>query len=851
MSMATNQNPPGFPFDGYLESLISDSNNYPYHKSSHDNHSLQSVISTQQLNLQQANEYYAQDPFYTMPDNQNASRNENAHLLCNFTLYDDSFNSWEQSIINIFRNGGLLSKISNYHERQPQIEMVKAVITAIRQNRNLVIEAGTGTGKTFAYIIPLLKLGRRVVVSTQTLNLQDQLTKRDTPHIKNLLGVDYKIATLKGREHYVCISRLKSLETNQYSNHKGNVSIKNKYPFQSSIIKITDFLSREPSGDLTLLNFRDYEPKFLDQIAAYSHTCRGSKCRYSEECYVKKARDIANTSDLLIVNHNLLLQNYRSNLKIFNSNPDVIIFDEAHHVPDTIRQVFTNETGTAEIKKCSTMLNELENDNNHNALEIDGQTFNNAIKALNNALKLMSKNISAELYFRIFKNTNEKNDQLSVIFDETINRTVITRILEQLKNKLITLSDDFNKIILRFLQGNEENSQLSNLISAIKKFFTDSKQIVHNFIVHDPQYPDPAYLIDSSCNSFTLKAVPMNISALFSRSVMNMLYPINNLSEGSVNINNSFHEQDFASVNIDNNLGGQFAGRIPVYVFASATLTYGNTFDNYCRWLGIENELHLRVSDPFNYPKQGFLYLPKYIPQGKVLGEDHTQELIHYILPLLQVIDGGFLILCTSLETMHRVYSLLKNHPLLNNRQLLCQDLISKVEIVRNMMLYGNVVTVASASFWEGVDIPGDCLACVVIDRFPFKPLDTFQKAVTDYVERMFLMDPFNELTLPQMITSLKQGVGRLIRSENDFGVIAIADNRIIQSNYGAKVLEALPKFTITGSLENIRQQWQIHKELNRTRQTQNKDEQEIDEILSSLVDENDSYDSYIEDPDD
>jgi ATP-dependent DNA helicase DinG len=885
--MSSFQEPPGFQDDGYLESLLSSDSEFsspqtrygvsPSVPEFHDRKSRDS-----------GSEYRNGFRFQTQSSAELLGRTrhnaDNTQVLSNFDLDDCSFNNpLEELIINIFREGGLLSrKTSFFRERRPQIDMVKAVITAVREKRNLVVEAGTGTGKTFAYLIPLLKLGRRVIVSTRTLNLQDQLIRRDTEHIKTLLENEYRVVVLKGRANYVCISRLKKMEQDGKKEYEGKNDVKVKSrQYISSIQKIRNFLDREESGDLSLLDFRDFEHDFIDRIAAHSYTCRGNKCKFAAQCYVNRARRMADDADLLIVNHSLLLQNYLRNFALFNSSPDVIVFDEGHHVPEVVRGTFTEESGSATIRKCCATLEELGDDNVYKGRKRNGRSFGDAVRDLCDNLDFLSRDISKDLYMETRKGSDttsyDKGGRLSVLLSEVKSKhPEVIKVLRRLKIELEKLYAELKNLITDYSIEEEKGNPLKSLITAASDFFEEIINMADFFIESAEPSLVNVFLIVSTQNSFSLQSIPLDVSSIFPHKILNSGYPVKDCSDStdddydeddidedseSFVLNETFEsdlddegDNGFSADDKDSSTQVTETVRIPVYVFTSATITSGNTFDKYCNWLGIENELHLKVNSPFDYSRQGFIYLPKFIPQGKVVGEEHSQQIVNYVLPLLKVIDGGFLILCTSLGTMSRVYSLLKNNSALNKRKLYCQSLTSKVEIVRNMLRYGDVVTVATSSFWEGVDIPGDGLSCVVIDRFPFKPMDTMQKAMSDYVTQVLHRNAFVDLSLPEMIISLKQGVGRLIRSENDFGVVAIADDRIVSGpSYGKRVLNELPPFAQTGSLDEISRQWQKHREISRARKNEDNisEEVEMEEYLKGIESDDKSVESWIEESDD
>ncbi len=813
-----------------------------------------------------------------------------SEILCNFDLEASDFSPFEQEIIASFLKDGLLSqKTKFFKERKPQIQMVKAVLRALKEHRNLVVEAGTGTGKTFAYLLPLLKLGRQVVVSTRTLNLQDQILKRDIQHLKSMLNNDYNVQVLKGRSNYVCKARLED-----YDNKVRSAVVVNKLSL-AVIQKIRNFLDQDDSGDLSLMNLNDELRRDTDLIVSHSHTCRGRFCKFREHCYLMQARQRAARADLLVVNHSLLMMNFISNNALFPITPDVVVLDEAHHLPEVVRSSFTLEVGSATVKQINAILDDLMSEvnkylkskSNLTALKAsrdDDQTASSKksatkkskskgqsnlavdLKDLSGKVRLLlDKEFAQELYslcsyHATDRSSDQQYERFSVLLKDLKRASQKTQsrlnyYYDEAKNllgefhdlasnyKIPTITDDKKRF-----EGSEH--VIATLyINALEKL-ESIVDMLHIFCEDLCDNPEQISLVISSKNFYSLQSLSLNISSEFRKTVLNASY--GNDEDADMDDERPDKRSNRSS-KTDSGEEDDTEAKTPVYIFTSATLSLRNSFKSFTEGLGITDELYLRVSSPFDYASQGFLYLPDFIPGGKTMGFEHVRQVVDYVRPLLRCISGGFLILCTSISVMEQVYNQLRNQPELKGRELFNQNNTSKLNIIKSMISKKNAVTVATSSFWEGVDIPGIGLSCVVIDRLPFRPMDSIQKAVVDYVTKVKKTNAFMEHTLPEMMITLKQGVGRLIRSESDFGVVAIADDRIVGGpSYGRIVLEEIPPFVRSGDLRQIAQQWQLYCQRVASQDAQDLAEQqrEEEEALEGLMDPDESS-GYTADPED
>lgn len=730
---------------------------------------------------------------------------QNTTPECNFDLENFKLTSGEEEIVKIFKDGGKLSTTAKFFkERYPQICMVKAILAAMRNKKNLVVEAGTGTGKTFAYLIPLLQMGKKVVVSTKTKNLQDQLDDKDVSYLVSIFKKGYKTAILKGRENYLCRLRIDSFSQN-IEKGKNTPSGKSHVP-HDFFYQLKDFSENSLTGEVADFQYKgqlynqdeDYTSKFV----ARSSTCQGlKKCKFASTCFLKRARQNALDSDLVIVNHSLYFANAKvskadKKCSLLPDNTDVVVFDEAHHLLNEVRHSFATELGYKNIAELRELLDDIRNNLLTVLTASVSSPFANSIKNRKNAQEEINKlftdtdNIllhkSRDLANTLFVSLSRENlvmtgvkdrSSLSITLGKAVQNKDFVKNCEEYIKELTELKDDFKTGAAKLMLTDSISpvaAMIINFLEVLSDFISGISEFCKATSAEDLEHVRIVTLTDKS---FDFTTTPLDVADMFQTYVLGK-----NKSEEPVT----------------------------KFVFTSATLQINKSFDDFTSKLGLDNFYTCALPSPFDYLRQSCLYFPNIVPDGKEFGDNHVNSVINYVTPLFNVISGGFLILCTSTGVMNKIFNTLFTRELSLQRKVYCQHKDNKAELIRNMQQQGNAVVVATQSFWEGIDIRGSALSCVVIDRLPFLPVnDPLVKALTDYYEKKLGKSGFFSYSLPEMVVNLRQGVGRLIRSEDDIGVIAIADSRLSPQSscsYGAKIRRELPPMKIVRTVAEVKQ---------------------------------------------
>jgi len=622
-------------------------------------------------------------------------------------------------------DGALAAVIEGYSPRAAQIEMAEAIDDAISKNQNLIAEAGTGTGKTFAYLIPAILSRKKVIVSTGTKNLQDQLFNKDLPLIRKALSrTPFKASLLKGRANYLCTYRLELALNSSFGYAKDDAA---------SLAKINAWARRTRSGDVSeVADVHDGDPVWFHATSTVDN-CLGQDCPDFIDCFLTKARKQAQESDVVVVNHHLLCADWSIRNTGFGEllpDAEVVIVDEAHQLADTA----SNFLGVTVSGK---QLTELSDDTlaEYFTDAKDMPDLRTACEDLQIEVKDMRLAFGLE---------QRRGDWLDIE-----NNPKISGALENLQKQLARLTDQLERASVRskglescFDRAEALDMQLETLINDndgqwIKWYETYSK-------------------------SFTLSRTPLDIAKEFS---------------------------------------GFMARHQATWIFTSATLSVANNFVHFSKSLGLNGALSQSWDSPFDYPNQALFYHPRGLPQPS--DPEFTDKIIDFVLPVLEASRGRAFFLFTSHRALQRAAKLLDgklDHP------LLVQGSKSKGMLLDEFKKLGNAVLLATASFWEGVDVRGDALSCVIIDKLPFaSPGDPVLKARMHAMEKQG-RNPFFEHQLPNAIIMLRQGVGRLIRDVNDRGVLMVCDPRLLKRAYGQMFLDSVPAMKRSREIEDVRQ---------------------------------------------
>ena len=634
----------------------------------------------------------------------------------------------EQSIRQVFEKDGTLAKhIDGYSERTQQLEMALAIGDAIENNTQLVAEAGTGTGKTFAYLVPALLTGGKVIISTGTKNLQDQLYSRDLPNVRDALKVPVTVAMLKGRANYVCHYHLERAE------QEGRFASREDAKY---VHVIKTFAENTKTGDKSELNSVPENAMIWASVTSTRDNCLGGDCAYYKECFVMEARKKALEADVVVVNHHLFFADVMlrdEGVAELLPSANTVIFDEAHQLPEVAGLFFGEDVSTSQLlelaRDCTTA---------HLTLAKDCVALGNAIPALEKAAKdfrlvfayegsrlPVQKALALKGFEEAFDHMQSQLRALATVLETQAARDPL---LEKCWQRSEALCDLFRRW---------KTAENNNLVRWVEVF----------------------------THSVQLHATPLSVAEGF---------------------------------------GKQLNAQPRAWIFTSATLAVKSDFSHYLERMGLQDAKTGYWESPFNYQEQALFYVPAEMPDPN--SPSYTASVVAAALPVLQASGGRAFVLSTSLRAMREIHALLKEEFIENGIEspLLLQGESSRTELLDRFRKLGNAVLVGSQSFWEGVDVRGEALSVVIIDKLPFAPPD--DPVLSARVDKLNAegKNAFMEYQLPYSVITLKQGAGRLIRDENDRGVLMICDPRLITKSYGKRIWQSLPPFKRTRVLADV-----------------------------------------------
>lgn len=612
--------------------------------------------------------------------------------------------------------GQLASGIDGFAPRPVQQQMAAAVESALGGNQTLIVEAGTGTGKTFAYLAPALLSGKRTVVSTGTRTLQDQLFHRDLPRVRDALAVPVRLALLKGRANYLCLYRMKRART-----------LPALRPAFELLRKVEDWARRTDTGELSELGEFGEETPLTRQITSTADNCLGSRCDDFEQCYVARARRNAQAADLVVINHHLLFADFTLREQGFGqilSGADAVIVDEAHQMAELAAQFFGTRVSTRQLQ-------ELARD-----VQLEAQNCGDLPRLADSTQRLSADVTMLEQCFA----ASQQRQILERFVENSAAQLAVERVQE-------SLDEMFE--LLRPLE--ERNAEMS---AALERTLQLRERWRH--VLASPADAAPGGAahevrwVEAMQRGGSLNATPIELADGFRR--MRETYP-------------------------------------GAWVLTSATLAAGEDFGHYTRELGLEDATTLKLDSPFDYARQARLYLPRGLPEPNAPG--YAEAVAAAALPVIRASGGGAFVLCTSHRALRTIAPILRAQlPF----RVLAQGELGRSALLDAFTADGNAVLVGTSSFWEGVDVRGQALRLVIIDRLPFTaPGDPVFEAKLAAI-RARGGTPFFDLQLPEAIIALRQGVGRLIRDPGDRGLLMLCDPRLSGKSYGRRVLDALPK---------------------------------------------------------
>ena len=624
-------------------------------------------------------------------------------------------------------DGPLAQAISGYRVRDQQLDMAERIAAAIDSCSVFIAEAGTGTGKTFAYLVPALKSGGKVIVSTGTKTLQDQLFNKDLPMVRDALKAPVKIALLKGRANYVCPYHLeRALADGRFLTREDAADAR----------RIAVFAKVTKSGDKAeCLEVSENSPVW-NHATSTRENCLGQDCPDYKDCFVMQARREAMAADLVVVNHHLFFADVMlrdEGMAELLPACNTVIFDEAHQLPEVATLFFGDTVSTAQI------------------LDLARDARSEGLTNARDCLDLQSGSKALEKV--------AKDLRLAVGIDA--GRFSCGQLLEkpEFAPALKVLEEEVAKFAA-ILETQAERAE------GLEKCWQRALELVQR-LGHWQKVTDDGYVrwAEAFTQSLQLNLTPLDVAEIFKK---------------------------------------QMGGHPRAWIFTSATLAVQGKFNHYCAELGLGEPESACWESPFDYGKQAVLYAPLGMPEPNSFG--YTDAVVDAAFPAVVAAGGGAFFLCTSLRAMRRTHELLKarledeGHDM----PLLLQGEGSKNDLLQRFRHLGNAILVGSQSFWEGVDVRGEALSLVVIDKIPFAPPD--DPVLSARIEQMRQQgrNAFIEYQLPRAVINVKQGAGRLIRDETDRGVLMICDPRLLSKPYGRRVWQSLPPMKRTKELSDV-----------------------------------------------
>ena len=675
-----------------------------------------------------------------------------------------------------FERNGLLSQcFKEFEYRDEQLHMAEHIEKGLNDEKKVVVEAGTGTGKTLAYLIPSIQWavenGKKVIISTNTINLQEQLLNKDIPIVKKIMQKDFKYLLVKGRGNFLCnrkhanLLSMKPADLEEFSQDQ-------KKQFEALI----NWGKETRTGDKSELYFEvDYT--VWEYFQSETDICAGSRCPYKSECFFLKSREEKKKADILIANHHIFFSDLAIRKEIgFNTDYSIlpeyglVVFDEAHNIQKVARDYFSYEVSKYGFTKAMNQIHNVSNNKKHK-----GQL---------------------EILLQYLKKRNYEDK-------EVVEKLLENDVRINHNNLFKAGRDYFDRLIEIFSKG-----QVGSISFRIKKdeimassFYSMLNDVKENFILEFNTYLRTARKIitslkDTEDNDGIINDFSKYIERL--ETFFENFKFINNLDDEEfiywVEVNNKKSNSKLVAtpLNIDGELSENLYSNLKQLIFTSATIAVENNFDYFKKSIGLEEETYDKIiASPFDYDRQMKVYIPSGLP------DPNDRNFLDEIEPLLKKMilktKGRTFVLFTSYKSLNYMYYMLREELEENGINFFIQGMYPRTKLVEMFKNSDSPVLFGTDSFWEGVDVKGEKLVSVIIVKLPFKvPSDPVTEAIIETYELQG-KNPFIEYQIPESVIKFKQGIGRLIRSKEDRGIITILDNRIVTKRYGKYFLDSIP----------------------------------------------------------
>jgi ATP-dependent DNA helicase DinG len=656
-----------------------------------------------------------------------------------------------QELTDIFAaDGPIAQAVPDYRPRQAQLELAHAIQDALANHATLVAEAGTGTGKTWAYLVPAFLSGGKVLVSTGTRTLQDQLFRRDLPKLRKALALPIVVALLKGRGNYVCHYHLDRLSGDDRA-LKSRAEI-------SQLRHIQVFAQQSHTGDRSDLADVPEDADIWNRVTSTRENCLGQDCPHVRDCFVMKARRQAQEADLIVVNHALFMADLalrEEGITDLLPTVELVVFDEAHQLPDIATRFLGSSVSShqlldlARTAEAAGLAHARESTNWSEA----GKRIEQAARQLRLVAAPIDKLPGRKATFLSIPNPEEFDAALAELLDVLDRSLKLLDVVSEKHPDLAAAAKTCLELRARLYQWTQPDRRGSHELVVAAD--ADASAAVAQTAVR---------WVEHTLHHLRLHSAPLSVAQIFSR----------------------------------------YRSKEQAWVLTSATLSVNGDFGHFLRQLGLWDARTQRWDSPFDYAAQGVLYVPKTVPLPS--DRQFNEKFVEALLPLIQTSSGGVLVLCTTLRAVERIAELLEERfeDIGIDRLLLRQGESSRRALLEKFRTGNNAVLVGSASFWEGIDVPGDALTLVAIDKLPFAPPDDPVLEARLNLCRSEGGNPFMEYQVPEAAIALKQGAGRLIRSERDWGVLMVGDTRIVEKPYGKLLWRGLPPFARTREMAQV-----------------------------------------------
>lgn len=653
-------------------------------------------------------------------------------------------------------DGLLAQQVKNFAVRAGQREMAVLIDESLPEQQTIVIEAGTGIGKTFAYLVPALYSGLKVIISTGTKTLQEQLYFKDLPLAKKALKLPARLALLKGRANYLCRERLNS------SRHLAS----KLHPYLvHDIEEVYDWSQRTVTGDIAELNQLSDSSGVWPLVTSTVENCLGLQCSEYDQCFLVNARREAQSADILIINHHLLMADLLLREHGFGEllpGADAFIIDEAHQLPEVASRFFGQSITLRQIQDLIEDADLEIKSRQYAAAQYAAEKQSAGVKSAG----AQKRDQSARLLVTIRQQLAEH----AALMPRNSGRYLCSSLAKakQMTDSIVGLIKSLDQLRLWFAEIESPPKQTEqckirceNLIERLqllhKSGFVKSSSTASADNSAEESSQTVAWL-ERTANGFGWHISPMDIAGEYQQKTRACQC---------------------------------------TWIYTSATLAIGDSFKHFNQRLGLEPDQELRLESPFDYQKQAMLYLPESMPEPG--SAEYTAAVIDIALSLIKESLGGMFILFTSHRALAQAAEQIGPHL---SRPLLVQGNAPRSDLLVRFQEHGNAVLLGTSSFWQGVDVRGQALSCVLIDKLPFaSPADPLVQAKMEYC-RLQGQNPFMYFQLPDAIITLKQGVGRLIRDFQDAGLLVICDPRLGSKPYGKLFLQSLPAMPRTASIE-------------------------------------------------